>query len=138
MATPPAGTGRAWLTRLSPLLSDDPDAAPILVDLYRILADTRPNVVIYGDYNAGKSSFVRQLAFDDGNASRKGCASAPLPRQMRSRRTNGQTFGLSTRPACRAVTRARRRAAQVALPSAALILHMLGASTIVATAQAST
>lgn len=65
-AAPTPGTGQAWLAQLAQLLTDDRHAAPVLRDLYQLVADQRPRVVIYGDYNVGKSSFIKRLLVDDG------------------------------------------------------------------------
>ncbi|MGH4009945.1 MAG: GTPase [Pseudonocardiaceae bacterium] len=62
---PPPGTGQAWLAQLAQLLTGDRHAAPVLRDLYQLVADQRPRVLIYGDYNVGKSSFIKRLLVDD-------------------------------------------------------------------------
>ena len=63
---PRLGSGPYWLAQLGQLLADEPTGAPMLAELERLLDDYSPRVLVYGDYNAGKSSFVRRLLVDDG------------------------------------------------------------------------
>lgn len=66
LAAPLAGSGRAWLARAQSELAGDPRAEGVLAELGAIAADSRPLVLICGDYNTGKSSFIRRILLDAG------------------------------------------------------------------------
>ena len=65
-ARPEPGVGIAWLDTLSEQFADDARAKPMLDELAELAAERRPRVVVYGDYNAGKSSLIKRLLVDDG------------------------------------------------------------------------
>ena len=65
-AKPSRGDGRKWLTRAGKLLSDVPGAGDVLAQAQRLLDEALPRVVLIGDYNTGKSSFIKRLLLEAG------------------------------------------------------------------------
>jgi predicted GTPase len=63
---PQPGSGRVWLEGVQRRLGADPDAARLLDELRSLGRIEQPNVVVCGNYNSGKSSFVRRLLADAG------------------------------------------------------------------------
>ena len=60
------GEGRAWLDTAFKSCADDPVALAALRELDDIATDGRPRINLVGDYNAGKSSFIKRLLLDAG------------------------------------------------------------------------
>nr|WP_249196194.1 GTPase [Gluconobacter kondonii] len=60
------GAGQTWLRLAQNLLDKDEGAQPMLTELAAIAAEGRPRLYLVGDYNAGKSSFIRRLLLDAG------------------------------------------------------------------------
>lgn len=72
-ATPRPGSGRAWLARVERELGGAEGFTDCLKELVRLAADQRPRVVVCGDYDTGKSSFIRRLLIEAG---------LPVPRTL--------------------------------------------------------
>lgn len=70
------GSGRRWLDQANQALADDELAQPALEELMAIASRGRPRIHIVGDYNAGKSSFIKRLLLDAGR---------PVPPDLRIR-----------------------------------------------------
>jgi predicted GTPase len=62
------GAGRAWLSEVSKELAEDELAQPLSAELQAIADRNRPSLYLVGDYNAGKSSFIKRLLLDAGEA----------------------------------------------------------------------
>lgn len=60
------GGGRQWLSAVAVTLDGDPEASEELAPLRAIAAAGIPRIHFVGDYNAGKSSFIKRLLIDDG------------------------------------------------------------------------
>lgn len=71
-----AGAGAAWLVHCRAVLHPEDDADDALTKLSGIVSDGRPRIDVVGDYNAGKSSFIRRLLLDAGQ---------PVPDDLRIR-----------------------------------------------------
>lgn len=61
------GTGRAWLDGALARCAGDPEAIEALGELTAMAEDGRPRIHLVGDYNAGKSSFIKRLLIDAGS-----------------------------------------------------------------------
>ena len=70
------GSGSRWFSKVRQKLADDDLAQPALKELEAILVRGRPRIHLVGDYNAGKSSFIKRLLLDAGQA---------VPRDLRIR-----------------------------------------------------
>lgn len=62
------GSGREWLDGALERCAGDPVALQTLTELQDIATDGRPRIHLVGDYNAGKSSFIKRLILDVGSA----------------------------------------------------------------------
>lgn len=62
------GSGRKWLEGALEQNADDIEALEALSELRDIAADGRARIHLVGDYNAGKSSFIKRLLLDAGSA----------------------------------------------------------------------
>jgi GTPase Era involved in 16S rRNA processing len=60
------GAGRVWLSQVSKELAEDELAQPLRAELQAIADRNRPRLYLIGDYNAGKSSFIKRLLLDAG------------------------------------------------------------------------
>ena len=63
---PKPGFGRGWLKHLRAAAEGDAAAATILTELEAIAALGKSRVHLHGDYNAGKTSFIKRLLIDAG------------------------------------------------------------------------
>jgi len=61
------GSGRAWLDDALKRCANDLVALEALAELEDIASDGRPRIHLVGDYNAGKSSFIKRLLLDAGS-----------------------------------------------------------------------
>ncbi len=61
------GSGGRWLDAALERCAGDPVALQALAELQEIAADGRPRIHLVGDYNAGKSSFIKRLLLDAGS-----------------------------------------------------------------------
>jgi len=68
------GDGAAWLKEAHNLLTDDKDASILLDELEKLLGKGKPRLHLCGDYNAGKTSFIKRLLIDAGQ---------PIPKTLK-------------------------------------------------------
>lgn len=61
-----SGAGATWLEEARNLLSDDQEASIFLDELQVLLEKGKPRLQLCGDYNAGKTSFIKRLLIDVG------------------------------------------------------------------------
>ncbi len=61
------GSGRAWLDEALERCAQDPIALEAFTELEDMARDGRPRIHLVGDYNAGKSSFIKRLLLDAGS-----------------------------------------------------------------------
>lgn len=78
------GSGREWLDGALEQFTEDPVALEAFAELQDIAADGRPRIHIIGDYNSGKSSFIKRLLLDAGS-------SVPLDLEIRANPTTDKT-----------------------------------------------
>lgn len=62
---PKAGEGKAWLRSARGAISKLPDGERILEEIERLVALGRPRLQLLGDYNTGKTSFIKRLLMFD-------------------------------------------------------------------------
>ena len=128
--TPRLGSGTFWLVRLGELLADDPAAGPVLAELERLRADHRPRVLVYGDYDSGKSSFIRRLLVDDREPVPPTLTVSARPETQDVHEYRWGEFRLIDTPGLQSGTARHDDEAQRSLPDAALIVYMLGANPV--------
>jgi predicted GTPase len=61
------GSGREWLKVAMQRCADDSVALEAFRELKEIAENGRPRIHLIGDYNAGKSSFIKRLLLDSGS-----------------------------------------------------------------------
>jgi len=69
-----SGSGKEWLTLAVKSCDGDPIALDKLSELKLIMDEGKPRIHLIGDYNAGKSSFIKRLLIDSG---------APIPENLK-------------------------------------------------------
>ena len=79
------GAGRIWLSQVSKEVAEDELAQPSLAELQAIADRNRPLLYLVGDYNAGKSSFIKRLLLDAGEP-------VPPALQIRSNPTTDRVY----------------------------------------------
>jgi len=72
--TPKPGAGSAWLATVRERLSAHDEAKPIIARLAEIKETSKPQIVLCGDYNSGKSSLIRRVFIEAGK---------PMPESLR-------------------------------------------------------
>ena len=130
-ARPRPGAGGAWLAVLSELLAADPQAKPVLDELAELAAERRPRVVVYGDYNAGKSSFIKRLLLDDGQPAPADLTVRGTPETADVRTYDWLGLRLIDTPGLQSGVPGHAERAYAQLPDAAIVIHMLGANGVV-------
>jgi len=61
-----SGSGEDWLSNAIKSCEGDQVALNVLSELTLILDEDKPRIHLIGDYNAGKSSFIKRLIIDEG------------------------------------------------------------------------
>ena len=118
------GAGRRWLDEAAATLGDDEVAGPVLTELRALEARGRPRIHLVGDYNAGKSSFIKRLLLDAGQA---------VPRELRVRanpttdREHVHEWGaidLVDTPGFQSTNESHTEAARRSFPDASAVLYL--------------
>lgn len=125
---PGQGAGQAWLAEVGRLLTDDPAAAPVLRDLYQALVDRTPRVLLFGDYNVGKSSFVKRLLVEDGRPVPETLAVSAGPQTSSVHEYEWSGFVLVDTPGLQSGQDGHASAARAELPDSTVVIYMLGGS----------
>jgi predicted GTPase len=60
------GSGKGWLKSVIQRFSADEEVLAVMSELRRIADDGRPRIHLVGDYNSGKTSFIKRLLVDAG------------------------------------------------------------------------
>lgn len=127
---PTPGSARYWLAQVGGLLADDPAAVAVLERLDRMLADPHPRVLVYGDYNVGKSSLVRRLLVDEGEPVPALPTVRGLPETHDVTDYPWGRYVLIDTPGLQSGRDEHDDAARRSLPAAALVLYVLGANAV--------
>ena len=130
-ARPRPGVGTDWLSLLTDLLADDPRARPMLDELTALAADRCPRVLLYGDYNVGKSSFIKRLLVDDGQTAPENLTVRGAPETAAVHSFDWLGLRLIDTPGLQSGVTGHSELAQAQLPDAALVVYMLGATGVV-------
>jgi hypothetical protein len=118
------GSGREWLAQVRDTLAGAPEAAAALTELQRIADDGRPRIVFCGDYSAGKSSFIKRLLMDVGQAVPEGLTVRADPTTVRSSEFEWQGFVLVDTPGFQSGRAEHAEEAMRAVPDASLVLFL--------------
>jgi len=60
------GAGYRWLKSINDILCDDPYALEIMKEVHTIYERGLPRFQLFGDYDSGKTSFIKRLLIDSG------------------------------------------------------------------------
>lgn len=63
---PAADSGKEWFDKLKEGLDGQPEEQELIEHLEAIATDGKPHIYLCGDYNSGKSSFIKRLLADNG------------------------------------------------------------------------
>ena len=127
---PSPGSGQYWLAQLDQLLAGEETAAPLLARLAGLVGDHSPRILLYGDYNVGKSSFVRRLLADEGEPIPETLTVRGRPETKRVSEYQWGRFRLIDTPGLQSGLPDHDAAAHRSIPDAALIIYMLGANAV--------
>lgn len=118
------GAGRRWLDGAAALLDDDELAGPVLTELRAVEARGRPRLHLVGDYNAGKSSFIKRLLLDAGQ-------SVPPELRVRANPTTDRehvhewgAIDLVDTPGFQSTNESHTEAARRSFPDASALLYL--------------
>ena len=128
--TPRLGSGTYWLVQLGEILAEDPAAGAVLAELERLREDHRPRILVYGDYDAGKSSFIRRLLVDGGEPVPAMLTVSARPETEQVHEYRWGDFQLIDTPGLQSGTDPHDDRARRSVPDAALIVYMLGANPV--------
>ncbi|MET3422727.1 putative GTPase [Actinoplanes tereljensis] len=129
-AVPRPGSAKEWLGQARDVLGHEPGFRPYLDELSTLDAGDKPRVVLCGDYDTGKSSFIRRLLVDAG---------LPVPHSLKIR-GNPTTavvaeydcgdFILVDTPGFHSGVPAHTEVARAALADAAGVLYLFGGNLV--------
>ncbi|MBM9507823.1 GTPase [Actinacidiphila acididurans] len=123
-AEPAPGAGRDWLLDAQDRLREDAAAAEALAQLDELAADGRPRVLVCGDYNTGKSSFIRRLLLDAGEEPPQSLAVAAAPKTAKAEPYTWKGVTLVDSPGFQSGRDAHTEAARLAVPDAAAVIYL--------------
>ncbi|MEU9331733.1 GTPase [Streptomyces sp. NPDC048290] len=121
---PRPGSGRAFLERLRDTLGAEPDARTLLAELDALAADPRPRIVVTGDYNTGKSSFVARLLLETGLPVPDRLRVAGAPETSSAQEYEWDGMLLIDTPGFQSGHDTHAQAARAALADAAVVIHL--------------
>lgn len=127
-AVPRPGSGRDWLADTARLLDGDAHAAPLLAELQDMAGEPSPIVVVFGDYNVGKSSFIARLLVDDGQPVPSTLTVRARPETAEVERYPWSGLTLVDTPGLQSGRAEHSRRARAGLADAALVLHLVGSA----------
>ncbi|MGW0572128.1 GTPase [Streptomyces tauricus] len=141
-AVPAPGSGRRWLRETRRRLRERTaagsdghiqaaDVDEVLAQLGKLAADARPRVLVCGDYNTGKSSFIRRQLVDTETDPDELPAVAAVPQtaEPTSYEIDGVVF--VDNPGFQSGRKAHRAAAHSAVPDAAAVLYLFPPNLVV-------
>jgi hypothetical protein len=121
---PASGSGAKWLARVRQELSDDPAAEECLEALDAIAREGQAQVHLCGDYNSGKTSFIKRLLLDSGATLPTGLAVGGNPTTDQVGRYQWEGLVLVDTPGFQSNNARHGEAALAALPEAAALLYL--------------
>lgn len=128
---PAPGEGRAWLNESSVVLADDEAAVAAPGDVRALLGAGRPRLVVAGDYNAGKSSFVKRLLLDADVAPPDGLSIAARPETDAASTYAWEAWDVVDTPGFQSSDPLHGARAQAAIDTASLVLVLFNPNLVV-------
>ena len=118
------GSGRRWLEQAMGELADDELAPPTLEDLGSLMERGRPRLHLVGDYNAGKTSFIRRLLLDAGQLVPPGLEVRGNPTTDKEHVIPWGELDLVDTPGFQSSNESHTAAARRSFPDASAILYL--------------
>jgi predicted GTPase len=118
------GSGQTWLTEAVGKLAGDELAQLPLDELRQIAIRGRPRLHLVGDYNAGKSSFIKRLLLDAGEVSPSDLHIRANPTTDRECRYVWGQVDLVDTPGFQSSNESHSEAARRSFPDASAILYL--------------
>jgi predicted GTPase len=131
LAAPTRGAGQEWLALARRRLADDALAAPALRELDVLATPGRPRVVVCGDYDTGKSSFIRRLLTDAGQPAPSDLAVSARPQTSAAAEYDWKGYTLVDVPGFQSGHAEHAIAARAEIRDAALLIWLLGPNLVV-------
>lgn len=119
------GSGSRWLRETEQFLAADPAASQMLAELSAIAKRGRVRLQLFGDYSAGKTSFVKRLLIDGG---------LPVPESVEVRADpttdhvhvyEWEQADLVDTPGLQSMKDSHGQVAMAAFPDASVIIYLL-------------
>ena len=130
-ATPASGAGQQWLQWVQETLAEDPTARASLRELVDLGRTSRPRVVICGDYDTGKTSFIRRLLLDAGQPVPDSLTISARPETGAPAEYEWNGCTLVDVPGFQSGNDAHTAVARAAVPDAALVIYLFSPNLIV-------
>lgn len=128
---PAPGDGTAWLTETDTALADDQEAREALVEVHALVERGRPRLVVVGDYNAGKSSFIKRLLLDAGLTPPDELSVAARPETATATTYAWEGWDVVDTPGFQSADPAHGARAQAALDTASMVLVLFNPNLVV-------
>lgn len=130
-ATPVPGAGQEWLAWAQERLATDPAAAKVLRESAALSRAAAPRVLICGDYDTGKSSFIRRLLVDAGQPVPEGLTISARPETSAMREYDWRGCTLVDVPGFQSGHPEHTAAARAAVADAALVIYLFNPNLVV-------
>lgn len=119
------GAGVRWLRETEQALATDPSAAQALAELNALAERGRTRIQLFGDYSAGKTSFVKRLLIDGGLPVPETVEVRADPTTDRAHVYEWEQVDLVDTPGLQSMKDAHGRVAMTTYPDASAIVYLL-------------
>lgn len=129
------GSGARWLRDTEQLLAADPTASQALAELNAIANRGRARLQLFGDYSAGKTSFVKRLLIDGGLPVPESVEVRADPTTDRVHVYEWEQVDLIDTPGLQSMKDSHGQVAMAAYPDASAIIYLLQPNLLVGDTQ---
>jgi GTP-binding protein EngB required for normal cell division len=129
------GSGSRWLRDTEQLLAADPTASQALAELNAIANRGRARLQLFGDYSAGKTSFVKRLLIDGGLPVPESVEVRADPTTDRVHVYEWEQVDLIDTPGLQSMKDSHGQVAMAAYPDASAIIYLLQPNLLVGDTQ---
>jgi predicted GTPase len=129
--TPAHGDGAVWLGQTRDVLHLDREALSALAPIVDLVERGRPRLVVAGDYNAGKSSFIKRLLLDAGLPAPEALGVAARPKTDTASMYEWGDWDVIDTPGFQSSNAAHGRRAQAAIDTSSMVLVLFNPNLVV-------